>query len=125
MHEVEEGKRLIIADELVAVQINESIVVPFLGTQREILTRFPSVIVDMGAVRFVCNGAKVMRPGITSIDSFKKGQIVIVRDQGHGKALAVGVALEDSDVAVAMTKGYVIDNLHYISDKIWEAYKEI
>ena len=39
--------------------------------------------------------------------------------------LAVGIALEDSDLAKQMTKGYVIDNLHYISDKIWEAHKEI
>jgi PUA domain protein len=125
VYEVEEGRRLLVADETVAVQIQDSIV-PFLGGKQEaLLQRFPSVTVDMGAVKFVCNGAKVMRPGITNFDSFKKGDIVVVKDQTHGRALAVGVALEDSEAAKAMPKGYVVENLHYISDKMWEAYKEI
>ena len=124
VYEVEEGRRLLVADETVAVQVQDNIV-PFLAGKPEILQRFPSVTVDMGAVKFVCNGAKVMRPGITSFDSFKKGDIVVVKDQTHGKALAVGVALEESEAAKAMTKGYVVDNMHYISDKMWEAYKEI
>lgn len=125
VYEVEEGKRLLVADETVAVQIQDSIV-PFLGGKQEaLLQRFPSVTVDMGAVKFVCNGAKVMRPGITNFDSFKKGDIVVVKDQTHDRALAVGVALEDSEAAKAMPKGYVVENLHYISDKMWEAYKEI
>lgn len=129
--EVELGRRLLVADESVfAVQIRNNdndneIIIPFLAVKPEILQRFPSVTVDMGAVKFVCNGAKVMRPGITNFDSFKKGEIVVVRDQMHGKSLAVGIALEDSESAKSMTKGYVIDNLHYISDKMWKAYKEI
>ncbi|MDQ3960845.1 MAG: hypothetical protein M3230_00005 [Thermoproteota archaeon] len=43
----------------------------------------------------------------------------------HGRAIAVGLALEDSEGAKQMTKGYVIDTLHYVSDKIWEGYKKI
>jgi malignant T-cell-amplified sequence len=79
----------------------------------------------MGAVKFVCNGAKIMRPGITRFDSFKKDDIVIVKDQTYGKSLAVGIALDDSEIATSKSKGYVIDNLHYISDKFWEVHKEI
>jgi PUA domain protein len=124
VYEVEEGRRLLVANETIAVQIQDSLV-PFLGGKPEMLQHFPSVTVDMGAVKFVCNGAKVMRPGIISFDSFKKGDIVVVKDQTHGKALAVGIALEDSEAAKTMAKGYVIENLHYISDKLWEAYKEI
>jgi len=124
VYEVEQGRRLLVADETVAVQINDNIV-PFLGGKAEALARFPSVTVDMGAIKFVCNGAKVMRPGITNFDTFKKGDIIIVKDQTHGKALATGVALEGSEDAKAMAKGYVVDNLHYISDKMWQAYKEI
>jgi len=124
VYEVEEGRRLLVADDTVAVQMRDSIV-PFLGSNPEVLQRFPFVTVDMGAVKFVCNGAKVMRPGIIDFDSFKKGDIVMIKDQIHGKALAVGVALENSEAAKAMTKGYVIENLHYISDKMWETYKEI
>ena len=124
VYEVEEGTRLLVADDTVAVQMRDSIV-PFLGSNPEVLQRFPFVTVDMGAVKFVCNGAKVMRPGIVDFGSFKKGDIVMIKDQIHGKALAVGIALENSEAAKAMTKGYVIENLHYISDKMWEAYKEI
>lgn len=124
VYEIEQGRRLLVADETVAVQINDNIV-PFLGGKAETLARFPSVTVDMGAIKFVCNGAKVMRPGITNFDAFKKGNIVIVKDQTHGKALAAGVALEGSEDAKARVKGYVVDNLHYISDKMWQAYKEI
>lgn len=124
VYEVEEDRRLLVADDTIAVQIQDSFV-PFLGGKPEVLQRFPSVTVDMGAVKFVCNGAKVMRPGITGFDSFNKGDLVVVKDQTHGKALAVGVALEDSEAAKLMAKGYVVENLHYISDKMWEAYKEI
>jgi PUA domain protein len=124
VYEVEEGRRLLVADETVAVQVNDNIV-PFLGGKPETLAAFPSVTVDMGAIKFVCNGAKVMRPGITNFGSFKKGDVVVVKDETHGKVLAAGVALEESEVAKAMSKGYVIDNLHYISDKVWQSYKEI
>ena len=61
----------------------------------------------------------------TRLRAFKKGEIVAVKDQTHGRVIAVGLALEDSEVAKAMTKGYVIDTIHYLTDKIWEAYKRI
>jgi PUA domain protein len=123
VYEIEREKCLLRADRMVAAQVR-GLIVPFLGKQED-LQRFPSVTIDNGAVKFVCNGAKVLRPGIINFDSFKKGEIVVVKDQTHGRALAVGLALEDSEVAKAMTKGYVIDTIHYISDKIWEAYKKI
>jgi malignant T-cell-amplified sequence len=123
VYEIERDRCLLSADKMVAVQVR-GLIVPFLAKQEE-LQRFPSVTIDKGAVKFVCNGAKVMRPGIISFDFFKKGDIVVVKDQIHGRALAVGLALEDSDVAKVMTKGYIIDTIHYISDKIWEAYKKI
>ncbi|HEX9677430.1 PUA domain-containing protein [Nitrososphaera sp.] len=123
VYEVDADKKILISDEFTAVQVKDEIV-PFLG-RPESLAHFPTVTVDMGAVKFVCNGAKVLRPGIVEFGQFKKGDIVVVKDQSHGKMLAVGMALEDSESAKAMAKGYVVDNLHYISDKIWEAHKEI
>src|ERR671918_122476 len=123
VYEIERDKCLLSADKMVAAQVR-GLIVPFLGKQED-LQRFPSVTIDRGAVKFVCNGAKVMRPGIINFDSFKKGDIVVVKDQAHGRGLAIGLALEDSEVAKGMTKGYVIDTVHYISDKIWEAYKKI
>ncbi|HVD21323.1 MAG TPA: PUA domain-containing protein [Nitrososphaera sp.] len=123
-YEVEQGRFILESEDMLAVQVDEKIILPFLGLPR-ILEYFPAVYVDMGAVKFVCNGAKVMRPGITKFDHFTKGDIVIVKDQIHAKPLSVGIAMEDSDAAITKTKGYVIDNLHYVSDKFWEAYKEI
>jgi PUA domain protein len=123
VYEIDAERKILVSDDFTAVQVKDA-VVPFLG-RPEALAQFPSVTVDMGAVKFVCNGAKVLRPGIVDFGQFRKGDIVVVKDQSHGKMLAVGVALEDSEAAKAMAKGYVVDNLHYISDKIWEAHKAI
>jgi malignant T-cell-amplified sequence len=123
VYEIDRDNWLLSADKIIAAQVG-GLIVPFLGEQ-EYLRYFPSVTIDRGAVKFVCNGAKVMRPGIVDFGSFKKGEIVAVRDQTHGRALAVGLALEDSEAAKAMDKGYVIDTIHYVSDKIWEAYRRI
>jgi len=78
----------------------------------------------MGAIRFICNGANVMRPGIVSTDEFNKDDIVVVKDNKHGKYLAVGIALVASKEVQTMLKGQVINNMHYVSDKFWKSYKE-
>ena len=124
VYEIEERKRIIKSENFTAVEINQNIILPFLG-ERKLVEHFPRVLVDMGAVKFVCNGAKIMRPGITKFDIFKKGDIVVVSDEVYLKTLAAGIALEDSEIAAAKSKGYIIDNLHYISDRFWEAHKQI
>ena len=124
VYEIEPDKRMLQYEGFMAVQVNRDTVLPFLG-RIEIIEKFPSVKIDMGAVSFVCNGAKIMRPGITKFDSFHKGDIVVIKDEIHEKTLAVGIALEDSKIASNNSRGYVIDNLHYISDKFWKAHKEI
>jgi PUA domain protein len=122
-YQVDESDSIYTSDGFTAVQVGiEKNIVPFLGDST-FLAHFPSVTVDMGAVRFVCNGAKVTRPGITAFDNFKKGDIIVIRDEIHRKPLAVGIALDDSDKAVEEQKGYVVKTLHYVSDKIWEAHK--
>ncbi len=87
VYEIERDKSLLSADNMLAAQVR-GLIVPFVGKQEE-LQRFPSVTIDKGAVKFVCNGAKVMRPGIINFESFKKGDIVVVKEQTHGRALAV------------------------------------
>ena len=123
-YEVEADKYILKSQNFTAVQINQNIILPFLGNS-DFIKQFPCVYVEMGAVKFVCNGARIMRPGITKFDTFKKDDIVIVKDQNYEKSLAAGIALDDSEIAASKLKGYVIDNLHYISDKFWEVHKEI
>ena len=41
------------------------------------LENFPKVIVDKGAIQFVCKGANIMRPGIVNIpDNFNQNYLV-------------------------------------------------
>ena len=66
-----------------------------------------------------------MRPGIKNFTKFNKEQIVCVVDETHNKFLAVGRSLMSSDELSNITKGEIVKNLHYISDRFWEAAKEI
>jgi PUA domain protein len=89
-----------------------------------ILPKLASGTVDMGAVKFVCNGAKVMRPGIVSFTGdFRKGDLLVVKEVSHSKAIAIGRALSDKGEMEAMKTGPAIENLHYVSDKFWDALK--
>ena len=91
----------------------------FLGV---LVLKLPNIIVDMGAIRYICGGADVMAPGIKDIiGEFKEGSLVVIRDINHKKALAIGKALKSSKEIKGSNKGKVIQNLHYIGDKIWIA----
>jgi PUA domain protein len=77
----------------------------------------------MGAVKYICNGANIARPGIVKFESFLKDKIVIVKDSKHLKPLAVGTSLYDSEKASELSKGHIINNMHYVGDKFWNLYK--
>ncbi len=95
-------------------------------TATEIVASLPKAVVDMGAIRFVCNGADVMAPGIVRYEgSFSKGDIIVVVDVTHGKPLALGEVLYNSDEAKNVRQGPVIKSKHYVSDKIWNFSKTI
>jgi PUA domain protein len=86
----------------------------------------PKVVVDMGAIPYVCKGATVMAPGIVRYEGdFAAGDLVLVVDMKHGKALAVGEVLMDSATARVTKKGPVVKTLHYVSDKIWDYIKTL
>jgi PUA domain protein len=90
----------------------------------EIVVRLPKVVVDMGAVRHVCNGAGVMAPGIVRYEGdFGKGGLVLVVDVKFGKTLALGEAQYNSEAAKSIKQGVVVKNLHFVSDEIWNAMK--
>jgi len=86
----------------------------------------PRIVVDMGAVPFVCKGANIMVPGIVRVEAeFEKDKLVVIVDEKHGKALAIGESLYASNEIRNMKQGIVITNLHFVSDKIWTAAKAL
>lgn len=79
-----------------------------------------SVIVDRGAVSFVVNGADIMRPGVVGWDpNIKANDFVIIREEVHKKAIAVGISLWDAGEFETKTSGKCIKNLHFVGDDIW------
>ena len=91
----------------------------------EVLTILPKIIVDMGAVPYVCKGADVMAPGITAInDEFNLNDIVLVVDERHGKPLAIGTALLNSEKMSRIKQGKVVKIVHYVGDKLWNHLKD-
>lgn len=79
------------------------------------------VIVDMGAVRFVVNGADIMSPGITGCDeNIAAGDLVIIVDETHKKPLAIGKALMDGEEMVAATSGKAVKSLMHVGDSFWD-----
>ena len=122
-HDVNEKGVIITGDGITVVKIGENYM-PFLD-DTEMLEKFPYVKVDMGAIKFVCKGANVMRPGITKFSDFESGEIVCVIEESQNKFLAVGKAEMSSKEAEGSRNGEVIKNMHYISDDFWETKKEI
>lgn len=88
--------------------------------------RLPNVFVDSGAIKFVCNGANIMRPGIVKVEGdFQAQDFVLVKEQKYGKSIAVGRALLSRRELEAASKGAVVSNLHYVGDKFWDMLKEL
>ena len=123
VHQILSDAQIITGKGLKILKINEDYV-PFLS-ETEILKKFPNVEVDMGAVKFMCKGANLMRPGIKKFTEFEKDSLVCIIEESQHKFLAVGKAMVSSSELETMEKGEVIKNMHYISDTFWETGKTI
>jgi len=123
VHQISDEAQIIIGKGIKILKIHDDYL-PFLS-ETDTLEKFPNVMVDMGAVKFMCKGANVMRPGIKKFTEFEKDKIVCVVEESQHKFLAVGKAMVSSSELENMEKGEVVKNLHYISDKFWEAGKII
>jgi len=78
------------------------------------------ITVDMGAVRFLANGADVMGPGIMDADQgIEKGDMVWVRDQKNLRPLCVGRALIGGAEMVSKKPGKAVATMHYVGDPIF------
>jgi len=78
------------------------------------------VTVDMGAVKFVYNGADVMGPGIVDADpDIRPGDLVWIRDVKNRQPLAVGRAIIDAPAMARKEKGKAVEAVHHVGDKLW------
>lgn len=78
------------------------------------------IVVDPGAVKFIINGADTMSPGIVEADpTINEGDLVIIVEQAHGKAIAIGRALI-AGTNMVRGKGKAIKTIHYVGDELWK-----
>jgi PUA domain protein len=123
VHQISNDAQIITGNGIKILKI-ENDYLPFLS-EVEMLKKFPNVMVDMGAIKFMCKGANVMRPGIKKFTEFEKDKLVCIVEESQHKFLAVGKSMVSSLELENMDKGEVVRNLHYISDKFWETGKTI
>ena len=93
----------------------------YVPTLRLVLERpeiLPKVTIDKGAIRFVINGADIMRPGVTRSETQKENQYVCIVDENLGKPLAIGKILIEK--FMEESSGKVIKNLHHYNDELWQ-----
>jgi len=123
VYEIDNDTQLITGKEIKILKIKDEYL-PFLS-ETSTLEKFPFVQVDMGAVKFMCKGANLMRPGIKKFSEFSQNDIVCIVEESQNKFLAIGKSEIDSSELENMEKGEVLKNLHYISDKAWEISKTL
>jgi len=122
--EPEEGAIFVALDGFEFVQAGEAYL-PYLGSQAT-LALFPQAFVDEGAIRFLLNGADVMRPGIRRFDDWgPAGKMVVVREEKKGRAIAVGPSTVSSTDVQGMSRGGCIKNAHHVGDRYWNLHKSL
>ena len=78
------------------------------------------VVVDMGAIKFVVNGADVMAPGIVDADEdIAENDQVWICDETHRKPLAIGIAVMTGTQMIKEKQGKAIRTIHYVGDRVW------
>lgn len=118
------GKIFLVDDDPVMFNV-DGLVFPTLLFGRFLMVA-PKVVVDMGAVPYMCKGANVMAPGIRRFEGeFVKGDIVQIVDEKHGKTIAIGKVLHSSQDAKNLNQGVIVENVHFVGDKIWSLMKNL
>jgi len=118
--EVDKAKIFVVNDKPILVEFKDTIMPTLLFD--DLINRLPKVVVDMGAVPHICNGADIMAPGIVRIHGeFREGDLVLVLDEKYGKAIAIAKAMLSSGNLIDLRRGKVLKNIHYVGDSIWKA----
>ncbi|RLG46560.1 MAG: hypothetical protein DRN92_05005 [Thermoproteota archaeon] len=108
----------------VLVELYNKEVVPYIDAAEQISLRLPKVIVDLGAVPHIANGADIMGPGIVKVEGeVKEGNLVLVADEKYGRIIAIGRALRDKEEL--KNRGKSVKNIHYAGDVFWKIVMEL
>ncbi|UCH31923.1 MAG: DUF1947 domain-containing protein [Candidatus Bathyarchaeota archaeon] len=95
-------------------------------TAFKILSNMPQIIVNMGAIAPICNGADVMAPGIVKYEKdFNEGDFVVVLDEQHRKPIAITLSLYNTKKAKQFKSGKILKNIHHVGDKLWNTLKHL
>lgn len=120
---VDEGKLFLMNDKPFAISTSSGLFPSLMND--EVLKTLPSIVVDMGAIPHICNGADIMRPGIREVHGeFDSGSVLLVKDIRFGKPIGICVAETSTESMRKMQKGKAAQNVHYVGDRFWEALKK-
>ena len=115
-----EGMRIIFVDDEPVFMIYENRIVFTLRGLYKYKPKEKFVVVDMGAVKFVTNGADIMAPGIVDADKdINENDQVWICDERHHKPLAVGIAIMTGEQMISERQGRAIKVIHYVGDSLW------
>ncbi len=116
---IDEYKIIFVDNEPCFLYYNSDIVFTLFGLDRfQPKNRY--VVVDMGAVKFVTNGADVMSPGIVDADEeISEGDQVWICDEKNKKPLAVGFSLIDGNKMKNKNSGRAVKAFLYVGDKLY------
>lgn len=121
MCKLSNGWEIILVDKVPSFLVIEEVTIPSLKllVKNKVKDFKKYVVVDMGAVPYIANGADVMAPGIVEIGAFGEGEFVFVGDEKNGKILSIGRSLVSSEDLTEKNEGKAIETLHYVGDVFW------
>jgi PUA domain protein len=124
--ELESGEKLYFQEgKPILIELKGKLM-PSLAMPPALLETIPKVVVDMGAVPFVANGADIMAPGIRSVsEGAKPGDVVLIVDEKYSKGLAVGILLMSREEILSKKKGKAAKSVHHVGDEIWNYARSI
>jgi PUA-domain protein len=121
---LDDGSRVLLLNDIILFFEYDGLIVPTIHALLEGKVSLPEITVDMGAVRYVVNGADIMRPGITKIDEgIKVGSVVAIIDERHGKPLAIGLSQLNTEDMRDAESGKMVKSIHYVNDALWDFSK--
>jgi PUA-domain protein len=121
---LDDGSRVLLLNDTILFFEYDGLIIPTIHALLEGKVSLPEITVDMGAVRYVVNGADIMRPGITKIDEgIQVGSVVAIVDERHGKPLAIGLSQLNTEDMRDAESGKMVKSIHYVNDALWDFSK--